>query len=235
MHAINATTGEREWLFEAKASTYAWARCRGVGYHQDAAAPAGQACAARIIGNTVEGRLFALDARTGALCPDFGTAGVVNLRERMGDIGPGYYYQTSAPLIAGDRIVVGGWISDNQKIGEPAGALRAFDVRSGALLWAWDPGNPEAAKDPVSGDAYTLGTPNMWTHAAYDPALELIYAPMGNAGTGYYNADRPKESLQYNAALVALDARTGKPKWAFQTTHHDLWDYASPRSPRCWT
>ena len=87
VHAINATTGQREWLFEAKATTYAWARCRGLGYHRDAQAPAGQACAARIIGNTVDGRLFALDAKTGALCPGFGQQGVVNLRERMGRSG----------------------------------------------------------------------------------------------------------------------------------------------------
>ncbi len=231
VHAINATTGQREWLFEAKATTYAWARCRGLGYHSDAKAPAGQACGARIIGNTVDGRLFALDAKTGALCPGFGQQGVVNLRERMGPIGPGYYYQTSAPLVAGDKIVVGGWISDNQKLGEPAGAVRAFDVRSGALVWAWDPGNPTVGKEPVDGGSYTLGTPNMWTHAAYDPALDTIYAPMGNAGTDYYNAGRPKESLKYNAALVALDAGTGKPKWAFQTTRHDLWDYDIPSQP----
>ncbi|MFT4102544.1 MAG: membrane-bound PQQ-dependent dehydrogenase, glucose/quinate/shikimate family [Burkholderiaceae bacterium] len=237
VHAINATTGQREWLFEAKASTYAWARCRGLGYYKDKdnkgeAAAGEKACRARIIGNTVDGRLFALDAKTGTPCADFGNQGVVNLRgDSMGPVGPGYYYQTSAPLVAGDRIVVGGWISDNQKIGEPAGAVRAFDVHSGALVWAWDPGDPEVGKDPVNGGTYTLGTPNMWSHAAYDPALGLIYAPMGNAGTDYYNADRPKHSLKYNAALVAIDAGTGKPKWSFQTTHDDLWDYDIPSQP----
>ncbi len=231
VHAVDATTGARKWLFEAKASAYAWSRCRGLGYHKDASAPAGQACAERVIGNTVDGRLFALDAETGALCPGFGVNGMVNLRDKMGAEGPGYYYQNSAPLVAGDRIVVGGWVSDNQKLGEPAGALRAFDVRSGDLLWAWDPANPAVSKEPVNGDTYTLGTPNMWTHAAYDPALELIYAPMGSAGTDYFNAKRPPESIKYNAALVALDARTGQPKWSFQTTRDDLWDYDIPSQP----
>lgn len=232
VHAIDATTGQRKWLFEAKAKAYAWARCRGLGFYRDPAAAAGALCAERIIGNTVDGRLFELDAATGALCPGFGTDGVVNLRDRMGAEGPGYFYQNSAPLVAGDRIVVGGWISDNQKIGEPAGAIRAFDAMTGALLWAWDPGNPAVTRDPADGAAdYTLGTPNMWTHAAYDPALGLVYAPMGNAGTDYFNADRPKDSLQYNAALVALNVETGRPEWSFQTTRDDLWDYDIPSQP----
>ncbi|WP_150292761.1 membrane-bound PQQ-dependent dehydrogenase, glucose/quinate/shikimate family [Sphingobium estronivorans] len=231
VHAIDATTGKRRWVFEAKAKAVAWARCRGLGFFRDEQATKGQVCASRIIGNTVDGRLFALDAETGALCPGFGSGGVVNLRDGMGAEGPGYYYQNSAPLIAGDKIVVGGWVSDNQMLGEPAGGLRAFDVRTGALVWAWDPGNPAVRKGPADGGSYTLGTPNMWTHAAYDPALGLIYAPMGNAGTDYYNAARPKESLKYNDALVALDAGTGVPRWSFQTTRNDLWDYDLPSQP----
>lgn len=231
VHAVNATTGERKWMFEAKASAIAWQRCRGLGYHKDTSASSSQVCQARIIGNTVDGRLFALDAETGKLCPEFGKDGVVNLRDNMGEEGPGYYYQTSAPLIAKDRIVVGGWVADNQKIGEPSGAVRAFDVKTGGLIWAWDPGNPAVKREPVAGQTYTLGTPNMWTHAAYDPELDMIYAPMGNAGTDYYNADRPKDSLKYNAAIVALDGQTGRPKWSFQTTRDDLWDYDIPSQP----
>lgn len=115
--------------------------------------------------------------------------------------------------------------------GEPSGAIRAFDVHSGALVWAWDPGNPDVSRTPLNGDSYTLGTPNMWTHAAYDPALGLVFAPMGNAGTDYFNADRPKHSLKFNSALVAIDIHTGKPKWSFQTVHDDLWDYDIPSQP----
>lgn len=236
VHAIDATTGQRKWVFDAHASTYAWARCRGLGYYEDKIAAAGQpgrggVCARRIIGNTVDGRLFALDADTGKPCPDFGKRGMVDLRAGMGAMGPGYYYQTSAPLVADGKIVVGGWVSDNQKVGEPSGAIRAFDVHSGALVWAWDPGNPDVSRTPLNGDSYTLGTPNMWTHAAYDPALGLVFAPMGNAGTDYFNADRPKHSLKFNSALVAIDIHTGKPKWSFQTVHDDLWDYDIPSQP----
>lgn len=231
IHAINATTGERKWVFESKASAISWQRCRGLGYYKDVSTIKGAECHERIIANTVDGRLFALDSETGKPCSDFGDNGVVNLRDNMGDNGPGYYYQTSAPLVAKDKIVIGGWVADNQQLGEPAGAIRAFDVKSGQLLWAWDPADPNVKRDPISGNHYTLGTPNMWTHAAYDPDLDLIYAPMGSAGTDYYNADRPKKSIPYNAALVALDGQTGQPKWVFQTTHDDLWDYDLPSQP----
>jgi len=224
VHAIDATTGTREWLFAAKATSIAWGRCRGLGSYQDPAAAAGAVCATRIIGNTIDARLFALDAETGKPCPDFGVDGMISLRDGMGAEGPGYYYQNSAPLVAGARIVVGGWIADNQTLGEPAGAIRAFDVHTGALVWAWDPGNPAVTKEPVGSDHYTLGTPNMWTHAAFDPALGLVYAPMGNGGTDAYNPDRPKESLKFNDSIVALDVNTGRPQWWFQTTHHDMWD-----------
>ncbi|MFD1198011.1 membrane-bound PQQ-dependent dehydrogenase, glucose/quinate/shikimate family [Brucella gallinifaecis] len=231
VHAINATTGERKWLYEAKAKSYTWARCRGLGYYENTAAVSGEICAKRIVGNTVDGRLYELDAETGALCPQFGTNGEVDLRANMGVMGPGYYYQNSAPLVAGDKIIVGGWVSDNQNLSEPSGAIRAFDALTGTLVWTWDPGNPDVARDPLNDGEYTAGTPNMWTHAAFDPALGVVYAPMGNAGTDYYNAKRPEHSLEYNAALVALDVNTGKPKWSFQTVHDDLWDYDIPSQP----
>jgi len=224
VHAIDAVTGKRKWLFEAKASAEAWGRCRGLGSYREPEPVAGALCNTRIILNTIDGRLFALDSETGAKCPGFGVDGVVDLLDGMGPEGPGYLYQNSAPLVANDKIVVSGWIADNQTLGEPSGALRAFDVHTGALVWAWDPGNPAVTKEPLDGGHYALGTPNMWTHAAFDPALGLIYAPMGNGGTDAYNPDRPKASWKYNDAIVALDVDTGRPKWSFQTLHHDQWD-----------
>ncbi|MEC7763151.1 MAG: membrane-bound PQQ-dependent dehydrogenase, glucose/quinate/shikimate family [Pseudomonadota bacterium] len=188
-------------------------------------------CQRRIVGNTVDGRLYQLDATTGELCTGFGDGGMVNLREGMFEYGAEYYYQTSAPLVAGDKIVVGGWISDNQSLDEPSGAIRAFDVITGELIWAFDPGNPDQSDAPAENETYVLGTPNMWTHAAYDPELDMIYAPMGNAGTDYWNANRPEASEPFNAALVALDGATGQVQWSFQHVHHDLWDYDLPSQP----
>ncbi|MGO7388975.1 membrane-bound PQQ-dependent dehydrogenase, glucose/quinate/shikimate family, partial [Rhizobium ruizarguesonis] len=78
------------------------------------------------------------------------------------------YFQTSAPLIARNLIVVGGWVTDNQETGEPSGVIRAFNVVTGELEWAWDLGNPEITKLPPEGQTYTRATPNMWTTAAFD-------------------------------------------------------------------
>ena len=149
----------------------------------------------------------------------------------MGEVKPGYYFQTSAPLVARDYIVVGGWVLDNRSRGEPSGVIRAFDARSGDLVWAWDLGNPDTTKFPPEGQSYTRGTPNMWTTAAYDDRLGLVYAPLGNATPDYYGRNRPPYSDDYNSTLVALDVMTGRERWRFQTVHHDIWDYDLPAQP----
>lgn len=180
---------------------------------------------------TIDARLIEIDAADGKLCERFGTAGIVSLGADMGQITPGFYFQTSAPLVARDKIVVGGWIVDNQEVGEPSGVIRAFNVVTGELEWAWDLGNPAITRLPPPGETYTRETPNMWTTAAYDDELGLIYAPLGNTTPDYFGASRPAFSNEYNATLVALDVTTGRERWKFQTVHHDLWDYDLPSQP----
>jgi quinate dehydrogenase (quinone) len=72
----------------------------------------------------------------------FGDHGIVDLSVGMGEIKAGYYQQTSTPLVAGNVVVVGGRVADNFSTGEPPGVVRAYDVHTGKLAWAWDPGNP---------------------------------------------------------------------------------------------
>lgn len=231
--ALNGDSGEEVWKFDPKASGPFWQRCRGVGYYElpaDQQAD-GQLCNERLILTTMDARLFALDAKTGQLCPDFGNGGAVSLGENMGEIIPGFYFQTSAPLVARDKIVVGGWVVDNQMVGEPSGVIRAFNVVTGELDWAWDLGNKAITRLPPPGETYTRGTPNMWTTASYDDTLGLIYAPLGNTTPDYYGANRPPFADEYNASLVALDVTTGRERWKFQTVHHDLWDYDLPSQP----
>ena len=105
--------------------------------------------------------------------------------------------------------VVSGWVADNQKVDEPSGVIRAFNVVTGELDWAWDLGNPAITKYPPLGQTYTRETPNMWTTAAFDDELGLLYAPLGNTTPDYYGANRPAFSNEYNATLVALDIDTG--------------------------
>ncbi|WP_454281038.1 membrane-bound PQQ-dependent dehydrogenase, glucose/quinate/shikimate family [Sphingomonas sp. Marseille-Q8236] len=228
--ALDADTGVVRWRYRSGAQAPFWQRCRALGYY-DAGVGAAGLCAKRIINTTIDARLIALDAATGRPCPNFGQNGTVDLKVGMGKVLPGFYFQTSGPLIARNRIVIGGWVVDNQARGEPSGVIRAFDVMSGELVWAWDLGNPAITKLPPAGQSYTRGTPNMWTTAAYDDKLGLVYAPLGNETPDYYGPGRNPNSDRYNSTLVALDINTGRERWHAQTVHHDIWDYDLPAQP----
>lgn len=231
IHAIDATTGKNKWISDPGVRPNSVARCRGVSFFRDPDAAKGSQCADRIIATTIDARLHEIDATTGARCTGFGENGFVNLSDRVGQSQNLLYYQTSAPLVARNLIVVGGWVSDNQHRGEPSGVIRAFDVRTGAVVWAWDLGNPQTTREPQDGQTYTLGTPNMWSHAAFDDKLGLIFLPLGNATPDYFSTGRPPHSESYNSALVALDIESGRERWKFQTVHTDLWDYDLPSQP----
>ncbi|WP_234780553.1 membrane-bound PQQ-dependent dehydrogenase, glucose/quinate/shikimate family [Sphingobium yanoikuyae] len=221
--ALDADTGAVKWRFDPKATSPAWQRCRGLGYH--AATGATGLCARRIIQTTIDARLIALDAATGRPCPGFGQNGIVSLTEGMGEVLPGFYFMTSAPTVVGNLIIIGGWVRDNQETGEPSGVIRAFDVTTGQLTWAWDLGNPAANGAPPAGKTYTRGTPNMWSTPSFDEGLGLLYIPLGNATPDYYGAKRSAASERYSSSVVALDIASGRERWRFQTVHHDLWDY----------
>lgn len=156
---------------------------------------------------------------------------MVDLKVGMGEVKPGYYQQTSTPLVAGNVVVVGGRVADNFSTGEPPGVVRAFDVHTGALVWAWDPGNPNITKLPPEGQTYTRGTPNVWSAMSYDPKLGLIYMPTGNATPDFFGGTRTELDDKYSSSVVAVDVATGKVRWTFQTTHHDLWDFDLPSQP----
>lgn len=233
IYALDGDTGKEKWKFDPNAKGPFWQRCRGLGYYEvpKAEQVAEKACNKRIVTTTIDARLIEIDAETGKPCEDFGDKGIVSLGANMGKVIPGFYFQTSAPLVARDKIVVGGWVVDNQMVGEPSGVIRAFNVVTGELEWAWDLGNPQITKLPPEGESYTRETPNMWTTAAYDDELGLIYAPLGNTTPDYFGGNRPPFADEYNASLVALDVNTGRERWKFQTVHHDLWDYDLPSQP----
>jgi len=234
VHALNAETGAVRWKFDPKAQSPLWQRCRGVSYYEPAQQPGEQpatACAARIVMTTIDARLIQLDAKTGEPCADFGVGGTVDLKSGMGEVKPGFYFQTSAPTVMRDLVMVGGWVFDNVETNEPSGAVRAFNARTGELVWAWDLGNPAITKLPPAGESYTRGTPNVWSTPAYDEALGLVYLPTGNATPDFFGAHRSKAAEDYTASVVALDMDTGRERWKFQTVHHDLWDYDVPAQP----
>lgn len=240
--ALDADTGEQRWKFDPKGFAPNWQRCRGLGYYDDnttqsaaltRAEPASQpaACSRRLFLPTGDARLIALDAETGEPCASFGTDGSVDLKTDMGEVKDGYYQQTSTPLVAGDVVVIGGRVADNYAVDEPPGVVRAFDVHTGELVWAWDPGNPNTTKRPPAGETYTRGTPNVWSAMAYDPKLDLIYMPTGNATPDFFGGQRTAFDDKWNSSVVAIEAKTGQVRWHFQTTHHDLWDFDLPAQP----
>lgn len=246
--SIDATSGTENWRHDFPTETRTWVRCRGLAYF-DAAVPLPQptlpgatpvspvdlsddaACQRRIFMNTIDAVLVALDAETGALCEDFGNGGTVDLKEGLGAAQSPLYSLTSPPTLAGSTVVVGGRVADNVALDMPGGVMRGFDVITGEMKWAFDPGNPEDRDAPAEGNAYTRSTPNVWAPMTYDAASNTVFMPVGNAAIDLWGVERTPEDEKYGASILALDATTGDEKWVYQTVHHDLWDFDVPMQP----
>ena len=236
--ALDPETGRELWTFDPKTRLRKlegpYTRtCRGVAYWPGDKKGSTQACRARVFTGTIDSELIALDARSGEPCADFGAGGRVALREGMGEAAAWEYYMTSPPLVVGDRVIVGALVSDNLRADAPSGVVRAFDARSGKLVWAFDPVPPGALATWKAGDLgskYRPGTANVWSILSADPALGLVYVPTGNAAPDYWAANRQGLDA-YSSSVLALRADTGALVWQFQTVHHDVWDYDVPAQP----
>jgi quinoprotein glucose dehydrogenase/quinate dehydrogenase (quinone) len=235
--ALDPETGKQAWRFDPKVDSTGGSvvrTCRGVAYHDAAPEIANGPvpfCARKVITATYGAQLIALDSQTGRPCPGFGDGGFVDLKKGLGEVVPGYYYVSSAPAIVKDTIVVGGWVADNVSTDEPSGVIRAFDVKTGKLRWAWDADNTGNRNGPPEGQWYSRGTPNSWAPMSVDASLGLVYVPTGNPTPDHFGGQRSSASEKYGSSIVALDAVTGELRWSFQTTHHDLWDYDVASQP----
>ncbi|MEE4371320.1 membrane-bound PQQ-dependent dehydrogenase, glucose/quinate/shikimate family [Pseudomonas alliivorans] len=239
VHALNPESGKLDWKYTPeKTRSYLQQHqtCRGVSYYAAPTvqnAPAAQ-CEKRVIMATADARLVALDADTGKLCSDFGSNGVVDLHDNMGNVRPHALMQTAAPLVAGDLIVLGGSVMDNgYDQGNPSGVIRAYNVITGNLVWNFDPENPQNTA-PVSAEQnYPQDTPVAWATLSADLKNGLVYVPFGNASPDETGTRRDPNSNteEFRDALVALDLKTGAFKWKFQTSHNDLWDRDNPSQP----
>lgn len=239
IQSVNATTGKQNWHFDPKAdlhANYFW-NCRGVSYWQadpvsDYKAPDGSKdCIRRIIGPVLDGRIVAIDAETGKLCPSFGDNGFINMKTGLGHVPAGIYSPTSAPLVANNLIVAGALISDGTSADEPSGVVRAWDVKSGKLVWSWDLGRNDPNLPLKPGEMYTRATPNAWAPFSADVKNGLVYVPTGNATPDFYGPIRRPIDNEYNSSLVALDLTTGKMRWKYQFVHRDVWDLDTPTGP----
>ena len=231
--ALDPATGGELWTFDPQidpalrpANEF---NCRAV-------APRGtpeRACPARVFMATNDARLMAFSAVDGRRCADFGNNGEIDLDEGVGQIDwSGEYQVTSPPAVAGDLVVVGSAISDGNRIDAPSGVVRAFEVQSGKLVWAFDLAPPDFdyATGAVSSAGYALGTPNVWAPIAVDVERDLVFLPTGNPSPDYY---RPGgvNMAHYGAAVVALRASTGEVVWHFNTVIRDFWDFDVPSQP----
>ena len=233
--ALDPETGVEKWSFDPRLKArgsggpYPLA-CRGVSYWEERRPRVGRLCDKRIFHGTKDSQLIALDADTGALCPGFGEGGIVHLREGLGTAEDWEYYPTSPPLVIGDVLVLGALVADNVRTDVPSGVVRAFDVRTGELRWAWDP-IPEGYQAPKASQAsWAPGSPNVWSIISGDAERGLVFVPTGNPSPDIYGGNRNGIGA-YGSSTIALDARTGKVRWQFQSVHHDVWDYDTPSAP----
>lgn len=246
--ALDADTGKELWKNPINAQSKVWQRCRGMAYFDAtqeiaqptqpnsspiiaASVPAGANCQRRLLTNTIDARLIAVDADTGEFCQGFGNNGQVDLKAGLGSVPDSYYQLSSAPLMAGTTVVVGGRVADNVQTDMPGGVIRGFDVITGAMRWAFDPGNPQDKQAPADGKTYVRSTPNSWAPMSYDPAMNTVFLPMGSSSTDIYGVERTRLDHTYGASVLALDASTGAQRWVFQTVHNDLWDFDLPMQP----
>ncbi|HWI85221.1 MAG TPA: pyrroloquinoline quinone-dependent dehydrogenase [Sphingomonas sp.] len=222
--ALDAATGRELWVFELPRNDQP--STRGVAYW-----PGGKGAAPRIVFGTRSGKLFALDAATGKPSAGFGAAGMINMKtpEVMNGSVAAPLGMSSPPSIYHDLIITGSRVQEMPAKG-PAGDVRAWDARTGKLVWTFHtvprPGEP--GHDTWEGESWQnrSGT-NVWSFTIVDEKRGIAYLPVGAPTFDRWGGDRKGANL-FSSSIVAVDANSGKYLWHFQTVHHDIWDLDLP-------
>lgn len=223
--ALQPETGKVLWTF---AHQHNARPPRGIAYWPgDAKNPP------EILFGTGDGFLLAVDAKTGKAVSGFGRDGEVDLRAGMKDKFPNVHYGLSgAPVIYKNLAITGSHTQDSPGLGS-RGDARAWDVRTGKLVWTFHsvPQPGEKGHDTWLNNGWQdRSGVNAWTTSSIDPQTGTLYMTFDSPSYDFYGGDRPGNDL-FGNSLVALDAATGKLKWYFQTIHHDIWDYDAPATP----
>jgi quinoprotein glucose dehydrogenase len=240
--ALNPATGEVEWSFDPRvdrADRNAQYKCRGVTQWTDDRAVESEACGSRIFLPTLDQRLIALDSRTGELCAGFGDSGIVSVTPLI-DATPPATDTASVrtympPVIVSDSVIIGTSVGAKfKRVDAPSGAIRAFDVRTGAFKWMFDPvprnpNDPEAANWDPKALAYSGGG-NVWSLMSVDAERDLVFLPTSSASPNYFGGTRPGDN-RYANSVVALKGSTGELVWHYQVVHHDVWDWDVASQP----
>ena len=231
--ALDGSSGRELWRFDPRA-TEAGQPPNGMGFVHRGVAAWSDGRTRRIFLNS-RWRLIALDAATGRPIPGFGTNGEIDLTAGLGRrINRLHYTSTSPPVIWRDLVIVGNGVADRLTYrGDPPGDVQAFDARTGRRVWSFDPipkpGQPGHETWEDSSWA-RVGHTNVWAPFTVDTARGLVFLPVSTPGNDYYGGARKGDNL-FAESLVALDARTGRRVWHYQTVRHGLWDYDLPGPP----
>lgn len=224
LYAIDASTGQLKWSYDPFNGAEGGGILRGVTYWEDGNDK-------RIL-YTAGDNLFAQNATTGELISTFGQNGKVSMNVGLrGDSSAISVIPTSPGIIYEDLLILGAEVSE--LFGAEPGYIRAFNVRSGKLEWTFHtvPHPGEAGYETWPKDAWKyVGGVNDWAGMSLDKQRGMVFLALGSPAYDFYGADRIGAGL-YGNSVVALDAKTGKHIWHFQTVHHDLWDYDLPAPP----
>jgi len=222
--ALDATTGKELWIHDGLNGIIT----RGINYWKSADGKD------RRLLFSINGYLQAIDARTGKSITSFGTNGVVDVREGLRRAeGTDRRVQSRTPGKVWKNLLILGSAAGEAWI-TPPGDIRAYDIVTGKRVWQFhtvpEPG--EFGYETWPQEAYKyVGGANNWGDMSVDEERGIVYVPTGSATYDFYGADRHGMNLFANC-LLALDARTGKRLWHFQTVHHDLWDFDNVSTPQ---
>ncbi len=223
--ALDPQTGREIWKYDLGKAA---APLRGVTWWRgDKNAPA------EILAGTSDGRLLAINAKTGKLVPGFGTEGSLNLRQGVTEKFPDAPYHMSSPGVIYRNLIITGAQGKEDDADGPAMDVRAWDLHTGKLVWTFHtiPHPGEAGYETWPKDYWiTAGSPANWGAVTLDAQRGLVFLPIGQPAAQYYGGARHGQNL-YSSSIVALDAATGAVRWHFQLTHHDLWDYDAEAAP----
>lgn len=222
--ALNDETGAEVWAYDLPNGDQP--ATRGVEYW-----PGGDGATPRIVLTTRGGKLIELDARTGEPIDTFGSSGILDLRtsDVMNGFPDAAYGFSSPPLIYKNLVITGSRVQEQPAHGA-AGDVRAWNVRTGKLVWTFHsvPRPGELGHDTWEGDSWKgRSGVNVWTVPIADLKRGIVYLPFGAPTVDRSGADRHGANLFANA-VVAVDAATGRYLWHFQAVHHDIWDLDLP-------
>jgi glucose dehydrogenase len=222
--ALEPDTGTPIWTYDAGMPVSR----RGVAYW-----PGDRTTPARLYVGLRDGRMLALQAKSGEIATAFGTSGFVDLKASIrGDV-DGFFMLDTPPVIFRDVVITGGSNGEGSPSKGLYGDIRGWDARTGKLRWSFHtvPRAGEPGVETWEGESWKnrSGT-NAWTYMTLDAQRGLLFAPTGSPTSDFYGGDRRGKNL-YGNSLVALDARTGALKWFQQLVHHDIWDWDLPAAP----